>query len=340
MARIVLGLGSSHTPLLTLPATEWAHRAAADYANPKLNFSDGRLVNYGELLAEVGDRYGDVVSVEELQRKAEISQAALDRLADELEAADPDVVIIVGDDQEELFGPANQPAVAIYYGETVYTSAKFGAEDLPDWMLTVGEGYMMDDVHCLPGAPELALEMIRGLIDRNVDVAVAARVDDVAKAAFGHAYGFIVNRLFKGRRIPILPVLLNTYYPPNVPSAARCHDIGKALRSALDASHTDLRVAIIASGGLSHFIVDEELDRNVIAGFSPGQAERLRSLPRGALNSGSSEILNWVLMAGVLGEIPLTWCEYQPIYRTPAGTGVGVAFAVWSGREDQLGAAQ
>jgi OH-DDVA oxygenase len=50
------------------------------------------------------------------------------------------------------------------------------------------------------------------------------------------------------------------------------------------------------------------------------------------LNSGSSEILNWVLAAGAMGPLPLSWCEYQPVYRTPAGTGVGVAFAVWGGR--------
>jgi hypothetical protein len=332
MARIVLGIGSSHTPLLTLPAEEWAHRAAADYANSQLNLSDGRLVTYGELQAEVGDRYDDVVTVEALRRKAELSQAALDRLADALEAAAPDVVVIVGDDQEELFSAANQPAIAVFYGDEVATSDKFGADELPDWMRTVGEGYMMDEVHVLPGSPQLALEVIQGLLDRNVDVAVSARVEDASKAGFGHAYGFIVNRLFRGRRIPVLPVLLNTYYPPNVPSASRCHDIGRALKAVLEASPADLRVAIIASGGLSHFVVDEALDRRVIEGLRDGCAEALRGIPRGALNSGSSEILNWVLAAGALEGLPLAWCEYQPIYRTPAGTGIGAAFAVWGGQ--------
>ena len=62
----------------------------------------------------------------------------------------------------------------------------------------------------------------------------------------------------------MVPLLLNTYYPPNVPTAARCHDIGRALRRVLDADTSDLRVAIVASGGLSHFVVDEELDRRVM----------------------------------------------------------------------------
>jgi hypothetical protein len=58
-------------------------------------------------------------------------------------------------------------------------------------------------------------------------------------------------------------------------------------------------------------------------------ARWLSSLPRGALNSGSSEILNWVLAAGALESLELTWSDYQPLYRTPAGTGVGAGFAIW-----------
>ena len=31
----------------------------------------------------------------------------------------PDAVVIVGDDQEELFSDANMPAVSIYYGDRI-----------------------------------------------------------------------------------------------------------------------------------------------------------------------------------------------------------------------------
>ena len=88
------------------------------------------------------------------------------------------------------------------------------------------------------------------------------------------------------------------------------------------------RVGIVASGGLSHFVVDETLDRRVLQGLG-GDSELLVTLPRGALHAGSSEILNWILVAGAVGARPLRWSDYQPIYRTPAGTGVGVGFAVW-----------
>jgi hypothetical protein len=90
-----------------------------------------------------------------------------------------------------------------------------------------------------------------------------------------------------------------------------------------------MRVAVVASGGLSHFIVDEELDREVLRALQENDYQALRAIPRNALKSGSSEILNWVLVAGAVNPLPLTWSEYQPIYRTPAGTGVGAAFCIW-----------
>jgi hypothetical protein len=327
VAKIVMGLASSHTPMLTLSASEWLIRARADHDNPKLNLSDGRTLSYDQLLAEVEPRS---IELEALERQATACQAALDRLADELEEAKPDVVIIIGDDQQELFDAANQPAIAIYWGDLVRTHSEYEDEALPDWVKRVGAGYMMDAVHDLPGAPELGFELITGLIDRCIDVGSCASVKDPTVAGFGHAFGFIAKRLMRGKPIPVLPILLNTYYAPNVPTARRCHDIGKALADAIAEANSVARVAIVASGGLSHFVVDEGLDRKVLDGLKPGGADVLRSIERGALNSGSSEILNWVVLSAAVGDMPLTWSEYHPIYRTPAGTGVGVCFAAWN----------
>ena len=329
MARIVLGMGSSHTPLLTMTADEWQHRAAFDYANKELNMSDGRLLTYEQVLAELGPRAKDLISSEILQSKEKACCEALDRLGDELERAAPDVVIIVGDDQRELFGPANQPSIAVYHGEKVTMWDKYGAEGSPQWVKNMGKGYWMDAAHELPCASEMALELIHGLMKESFDVATCSSVEDPHKAAFGHAYGFIVKRLFRGRVIPIVPLLLNTYYPPNVPTSRRCHDLGQAMAKVIESSPSNLRVAVIASGGLSHFVVDEELDHLVLDAFASGDHGALRTLPQGALNSGSSEILNWIVAAGAAMKLPMRWKEYQPLFRTAAGTGVGAAFVAW-----------
>lgn len=329
MGRIVLGLASSHTPLLALSAAEWAHRAAVDRANPALNLSDGRLLNYEQLLAEVGPRWESLITPEILQSKERACAAAIERLAGALQAAAPDAVIIVGDDQGELFGPAVQPAISVFHGDSLIMLDKFGAEGTPAWLRRVGHDYLMDGPHTVTGAPSLALEIIQGLIDRDVDVTSLARVAEPRRAAFGHAFGFIVQRLFRGRSIPVVPILLNTYFPPNVPSAARCHHVGRALAEIIAGCTSAARVAVVASGGLSHFVVDEALDRGLLDALRTHDARWLCNLPRPALNSGSSEILNWVLAGGALEGLEMTWSEYQPLYRTPAGTGVGAGFAIW-----------
>ena len=165
MAKIVLGIGCSHTPLLTLTSEQWAHRAAADHANTQLNLSDGRLLTYPELLAEVGPRYADIVTPDILSALSRQCDASLDRLGDALAAAAPDLVVIVGDDQRELFTGHNQPALAIYHGEQIVTSDKFGHDESPEWVRQMGKGYLMDEVHVLPCDQPFALELIKGLID-------------------------------------------------------------------------------------------------------------------------------------------------------------------------------
>ena len=92
----------------------------------------------------------------------------------------------------------------------------------------------------------------------------------------------------------------------------------------------DARVGIIASGGLSHFLVDEDFDRAILKACADKDAKFLQNLPRNKLHAGSSEILNWVGIAGACEHLDLNWFEYVPGYRTPAGTGTGLSFASWA----------
>jgi hypothetical protein len=329
VARIVYGFGASHTPMLTLEGKRWSERAADDMRNPKLNTSDGRYVSYDELVRERGTPYAQVATEATFLEIEAAAQRALDKIAAELSAAAPDVMIIIGDDQEELFSPANMPAISVFYGERISMHPFEINASSPSWLGAVTKGYAMDAAHEFAGHPELALDLIRGLIEHDVDVSVSARVDDPHKAGFGHAYGFLIARLCGARPIPVVPILLNTYYPPNQMTARRCYAIGSALRAAIEASPRDLKVAVAASGGLSHFIVDEALDQQVLAALKSNDAQALRAIPQGALNSGSSEIRNWIMTAAALAGMPLRWSEYYPARRTPAGTGTGIAFAAW-----------
>jgi hypothetical protein len=325
MAEIVLGIATSHTPLLTLDSDEWHNRSNADRMNPSLSLADGRLVDYDTLVSLRGEQFADVATPENYHRLAEICQGHLDRLAEAIASADLDVIVVVGDDQAEFYQPGNMPAIAVFCGDQVKTHAM--GPDLPAWMNQVAQGYAMDRAHIFPGHSELAKDIVCGLMEQDVDLAIAS--ENPPGRGFGHAYGFPAERLFREAAIPMVPVLLNTYYPPNVLSPARCYSVGERLRRAIEASDLDLRVGVLASGGLSHFVVEEDLDRAVMAGLGDPTGATFRSLPKEAMLEGTSEVLNWIVTAGAVTHLPLKWSAYEPIRRTPAGTGVGCGFAIW-----------
>lgn len=330
MARIVIGIGTSHSPLLPLTAEQWVERADDDRRNTRLNLSDGRFLTYAQLESAVQGRYAQEATLENFTRQWHRCQQALDHLGAELQAAQPDVVIVVGDDQEELFRRTNIPAIAVYYGAEIVTRP-MESMDVPRWLLAtgVGRGYAMDQPRRHPGAPAFGRYLIEQLTEAGFDLGAVSAFNNPSEEGLGHAYGFVIQRLLGGRPIPLIPVLLNTYYPPNTPSPARCYQLGQALRRAIAHSTDDLRVAIVASGGLSHFVCDEELDRRVLAALHAGDAQVLRNIPRAALNAGSSEIANWITVAGAMEARTCKWSEYVPVRRTPAGTGIGLAFLVW-----------
>jgi hypothetical protein len=129
--------------------------------------------------------------------------------------------------------------------------------------------------------------------------------------------------------VPIVPLVVNTYYPPNQPRPKRCFSLGRAVAEAIGQFPGKSRVGIIASGGLSHFTIDEELDRAVLDACARGDGAALAGIPPRKLNSGSSEIRNWIVAAGAAAGLRAEWQQYVPLYRTGAGTGCGMAFAAW-----------
>ncbi|MBI3061855.1 MAG: extradiol ring-cleavage dioxygenase, partial [Deltaproteobacteria bacterium] len=126
-----------------------------------------------------------------------------------------------------------------------------------------------------------------------------------------------------------VPVMVNTYYPPNQATPKRCYALGQAVRRAIESWNSDLRVAVMASGGLSHMVIDEELDRATLDALANRDREKLWSLPRQKLRGGTSEILNWVALAGAVEPMEMKLVDYIPGYRSPAATGCGMAFAYW-----------
>ena len=154
-------------------------------------------------------------------------------------------------------------------------------------------------------------------------------------AGIGHAFGFIYNRILPSGRVPMLPIMVNSFFPPNQPTPRRCYALGRALREAIEAWDTDRRVAVIASGGLSHTIIDEELDWLLIDSMREKNVDALCSLPVDKLVRGTSEIRNWVVVAGAMEEMGsrASVLDYIPVHHGVTGLG----WAYWDAAASALG---
>jgi len=91
------------------------------------------------------------------------------------------------------------------------------------------------------------------------------------------------------------------------------------------------RVAILGSGGMTHFVVDEPFDRRFLAAFMQEDSKDLFALPENLFHSGNSELKNWVPVRAAMqyAGLPFTLLDYQPLYRSMAGTGSGMGFGYW-----------
>ncbi len=327
MARIVLGMGTSHTPMLNAPPTDWPRFIERDSRRSNLLDVEGRLTTYEAQLQHAPAGIVAEITPERMQTRHQAVESAMLRLGDYLREAKLDALIVVGDDQDELYHPQNMPGILVYYGETI-RNVPLAPVPAPDWGWRASARWHEETVaRDYPVDAKLARHLIGRLIDREFDVSASKGVPD--GEGEGHAIGFVHRRIMQDA-VPVVPVSINTYYPPNQPTPRRCYRLGQAIRAAVEAYPGDQRVGVIASGGLSHFVVDEALDRGFLDLLRRKDAAAIAGMPPEKLNSGSSEIRNWICLAGAVEHLSLEWSLYEPGYRTPAGTGTGLGFAFWA----------
>jgi hypothetical protein len=310
MAQLVAAFGSSHSPMLASRIEDWQSGfLARDQARQFVDL-DGNACNYAELLARAPADALQRIAPEHLTLLHGEAMAAMARLRDDVAAVKLDALIIVGDDQEELFHHENMPAIGIYYGDTIRGRLPYQQE--------VREA----DYPCHAG---LARHLIASLQQDGFDLSVMRSLAEGQRE--GHAYSFAHRFYLTAGAVPIVPVFLNAYYPPNQPSPSRCLALGEALQRAIAQFPQDARIGVMASGGLSHFVVDEAFDRALIEALRRKDEKFFRDAPLAKLQSGSSEIRNWICLAGASMRLDLAWASYVPGYRTPALSGTGLCFA-------------
>jgi len=189
----------------------------------------------------------------------------------------------------------------------------FPMESIPDWCVGTGERWrgpaewFRDWVNIpdyeVAGHRQLARTIVRESGRRGFNLAFSDRL------LFDDNWSVPLKFLTPKYDVPLVPIHMNCVMPP-LPVPERCHEFGRCLAELVRAWPEKARVAIMATGGLSHdpggpkyFSVDENFDRWFLELLGTGKPERvLRELTIekmiAAGDGGTVELLAWLVAMG------------------------------------------
>jgi len=222
------------------------------------------------------------------------SIAGMRELGKMLDETKPDVIVFLGSDHLETFSIGCVPTFAILAGSRAVAEFAGRRYDLP--------------IH-----REMAEDLLYKLVGADFDIAYSE------DAVLGHTFAVPFEFLIGGRDIPVIPIHTNVYMPP-LPSPRRCAALGHEIAKIVVARPE--RVAIIASGGMSHYPgtwkyphPEFDFDKWMIAELERGNADALFELTTEQLDEvGNTELLPWAIMLGAIGSAPGELVQYTPTW--------------------------
>ena len=152
MAQIVLGMATSHGPMLSTPWQQWAARVPFDKQLKEHHFQGGKY-SFDELvLLRRGEHLAGQITQERWHERSQACEAALEKLAAKFAAVKPDVAVIIGNDQQELFDFDNFPAFCVYWGETIESGPRSQQQiaNLPPGVAIAERGFAPPDERIYP----------------------------------------------------------------------------------------------------------------------------------------------------------------------------------------------
>jgi OH-DDVA oxygenase/3-O-methylgallate 3,4-dioxygenase len=335
MAKIILGIYTTHGPQLNTTPKQWLLRVPAD--KQRMHWYKGKQYSFDEMVElRKADNLAEESSAAIRQQRWEACQRGVESLATTWNDVKPDVAVIFGNDQRECFHEDITPMFTIYGGEKIRQVPLTEEQEkkLPPGILETEWAYRPEDPVEWPGLPDLAqLAMEEGHRSR-FDLSWSLEWPEKAGAwhrGTPHSFSWIFRRIMNDKVVPTLPLVTNTFFPPNQPTAERCFEFGEMIGRAIASWDSDLTVGIFGSGGMSHFVIDSEIDQLVFDALRDRDRHRLCSIPQNLLMSGTSELRNWISAAGALFQTGLSGdaIDYQTCYRSEAGTGTAQGFVAW-----------
>ena len=252
---------------------------------------------------------------------AEYQQLALTATAEmrrRLEAARPDTLVMFSNDHLLNWPINNIPEYTVGIADEHVGPA--------DWF----DEWLGMEKYRVPGDPGLARFLVNDAARRGLSLAYLREMQ------FDDGISVPTHYLNPDARFRLVPVTMNCNVPP-IPTPARAYDVGRVLGQVMRAYPGPTRIAVIATGGLSHepggpryFWVDEEFDRWFLDLLKAGDHDRLLrecTLERmeAAGSGGTAELLAWIAVLAMTRG-PADVLAYMPAIAWRSGTGM----VVWS----------
>jgi aromatic ring-opening dioxygenase catalytic subunit (LigB family) len=244
------------------------------------------------------------------------ARRALDEMRDRLRAARPDIILLFSNDHLLNWPINNTPEYTVGIG-----AEHVGPADWYDEWLAL-------EKYRIPGHTALARYLVNEGARRRLALAYLRDMQ------FDDGVSVPMHYLNPEGDIALVPVTMNCTVPP-IPTPARAYEVGTTLREMVQAYPGAERVAVVATGGLSHepggpryFWVDEEFDRWFLGLLRKGDHAALLhecTLERmeAAGSGGTAELLAWmVALAFTSG--PAEVLAYMPAIAWRSGTGMVV----------------
>lgn len=209
-------------------------------------------------------------------------------------------------------------------------------DNLPPFLVGVGEHaegpiaeWMQLPKVKLKIATELAQFIVSEGLDNGVDFALSQELP------LDHAEVVPLSFITPQWNIPIVPIVVNAFAPP-MPSLKRCWQVGAFVRETIERWPLQRRVAVVGTGGISHWVgppetgrVNAEFDRWFLQCLVEGKAaevieqyKKAEDLEKVAGNGGQ-EIRDWLAVAGAMpSRLQPRVLAYEPIPQWATGTGV------------------
>jgi aromatic ring-opening dioxygenase catalytic subunit (LigB family) len=251
---------------------------------------------------------------EEYQR---LALQATAEMRQRLAAARPDVIVMFSNDHLLNWPINNVPE---------YTVGIAGEHAGPaDWF----DEWLGMEQYRVPGHPALARFLVNEAARRRLALAYLG-----PEMQFDDGISVPTHYLNPDARFRLVPVTMNCTVPP-IPTPERAYQVGGVLRDVIRAYPGPERVAVVATGGLSHepggpryFWVDEEFDRWFLDLLKRGDHQALLrecTLERmeAAGSGGTAELLAWVLVLAFTAG-PADVLAYMPAIAWRSGTGMVV----------------